>query len=910
MDDHDQLAGAASPLLATKLFVPKLRDGQVKRSGPAQRLARGVRQKLTVLSAPAGFGKTSLLGEWAEAAGHGAIAWVSLDSGDNDPARFWTYVLAALQRLDPAIGLGAFAVLQSAQHAPLEFVVTSLINQIGERADDIVIVLDDYHLIEEPAIHDSVEYLLENAPPQLHLVIASRSDPPLPLSRLRSRGELTEIRASDLRFALGETEEFLAKSMGLELAGPDLELLTRRTEGWIAGIQLAALSMQQQEDVTGFVRSFAGDDRYIVDYLVEEVLQRQSEPVRSFLLQTSVLDRLSGSLCDAVTGGHDGNERLAELERANLFVTPLDSKREWYRYHHLFAEVLSVHLKAAHPHEVPELHSRASRWFAARGLFADAVRHAAAGDDPERSGELVELAGQEMRRIRQEATLLRWQMSLPEAVISRRPVLCMDYAFTLLSTGHIDDSEQWLRKAEDWIASLQDQNHPEMLVADWEAFHQLPGSISVARAGMALAHDDLLTAAEFAERALGQLQPDDHFRVGAASSILGLVAWSEGDIEPARALYERGMMNLRRAGYVTDSIGGSASLGDIQICQGKLGEARTTYEQALKHAADAGVPAMRGTADLHVGLSEVFLERNDLALAARHLQIAREQGDHTGFPQFPWRWCAAMAQVSAAQKQFEIALDLLRRAEESYVSDFHPDVRPISTQIARVWLAQGRLDEALDWATKQRSSEAESDDVRFVHEYAQVTRARILIALYRRDHLVRSATRATDILDNLIERARQSRRFGSVIELSVVQAMSYQATGEMARALEHLEVALRHASPERYVRVFVGEGEPMQSLLRHAAARGMSSEYVRYLLSQFAAPVSNGEGAMRLVEPLTARELEILRLIAAGMKNDEIANHLFISTATVKRHIANAYGKLGVNQRKHAIERVRELNLL
>src|SRR5215217_4930376 len=445
----------STPILATKLFVPPTQPKVVVRPRLIEHLDEGLDRKVTLISAPAGFGKTTLLGEWVAGCGR-AAAWLSLEERDNDPTRFLTYLVAALQTIAPNMGEGVQGALQSPQPPPAEAMLTALLNEIITLPDDFVLVLDDYHAIDARAVDDALTFLLEHLPPGMHLAIATREDPSLPLARLRARGQLTEVRASDLRFTISETAEFLREMMGLDLSAEEIDALETRTEGWIAGLQLAALSMRGREDVPGFIRAFAGDNRYILDYLVEEVLQRQPERIRSFLLQTSILERLSGPLCDAVTGQEEGNARLEALERGNFFVVPLDDKRHWYRYHHLFAEVLSAHLMAEQPDLVPALHRRASEWYEHNGSRADAIQHALAAEDFERAADLIEPAVPAMRRSRREATLLGWLRALPDELVRFRPVLSVGYASALLSSGELEGVEARLRDAERWLDTTAD----------------------------------------------------------------------------------------------------------------------------------------------------------------------------------------------------------------------------------------------------------------------------------------------------------------------------------------------------------------------------------------------------------------------------------------------------------------------
>src|SRR6478672_5615190 len=765
-------AVAGLTLLATKLYMPKWRSGLVSRPRLIAQLRQGAERKLTLVTAPAGFGKTTLLAEWlaATSGSEPSAGWVSLDPGDNDPGIFWAYVIAAVDRVRPGIGANALALLESARPPGIEAILATLINDIAGDGREIALVLDDVHVIDAQPIHEAIAYLVDHLPPNLRLVIASRSDPVLPLSRLRARGELTELRAADLRFTPDEAAAFLNEMMGLDLSPDDVAALEARTEGWIAGLQLAALSMRGRADVSEFIAEFAGDDRYIVDYLVEEVLRRQPERVRDFLLQTAILERLNGQLCDAVTGRDDGRAMLDSLERGNLFVVPLDSRRHWYRYHHLFADVLRAHLAEEYPDQPAALHRRASEWYEQTGSSADAIRHAFAAGDFERAANLVELVATAMRQNRQEATLLGWLRSLPDEMLRVRPVLSMIYAGILLTTGEIEGVEARLGDAERWLnlGEGPDATPAGMVVVDDGEFRRLPASIAVHRAGLSLARGDVTSAMQQARQALATVSEDDHLYRGAATAILGLAFWTIGDLEDAYQSYAEGMAELRQAGNITDTIGGAIALADIRITQGRLHEALRTYERTVQLAADHGAPAMRGTADMHVGMSSLYFEWNDLEAATRHLVKSTELGEVAGFPQNPYRWCVAMARMRVAQGDLDGALDLLGEAERRYVSDFYPYVHPIAALKARVWLLQGRLPEAVSWAQERGLSAG--GDLSYLREFEHMTLARVLTARYQkeRDELV--IREANGLLDRLLKAAGDGGRTGSVIEVLVLHA--------------------------------------------------------------------------------------------------------------------------------------------
>jgi len=920
----------SAPILATKLYIPPPRPNVVLRPRLIARLNEGLQRKLTLLSAPAGFGKTTLLSEWLAVCGR-PVAWLSLDEGDSDPTRFLTYLVAALQTITATIGAGAVGALHSPQPPPTEAILTALLNDITTLPDHFILVLDDYHVLDATPVDLALAFLLEHLPPSMHLVISTREDPQLPLARLRARGQLTELRAADLRFTPAEAAEFLNQVMGLSLSAADIAALEDRTEGWIAGLQLAALSMQGHQDVPGFIRAFAGDHRYIVDYLVEEVLQRQPEAVRSFLLQTAILDRLHGPLCDAVTGQEGGNALLQALERGNFFVVPLDDQRHWYRYHHLFAEVLSAHLMAEQPDLVATLHRRASEWYEQNGSAADAIRHALAAEDFARAADLVELALPAMRRRRQEATLLGWLKALPDALVHCRPVLSAVYAGALLASGELEGVEARLRDAERWLETTADRRErPDapaaaMVVVDEEAFRLLPGSIAVWRAGQALVLGDVAGTVTYARRALDLVPEDDHLGRGGAVALLGLAFWASGDLEAAHRVYADGMAHVQRAGHISDAIGGAIARADIRIAQGRLHEAMRTYEQALQLAAAQDEPLLRVTTDMYVGMSELHRERDDLHAATQHLLSSKEQGEHTGFPQNRYRWRVAMARIREAQGDLDGALDLLQEAERLYVSDFFPNVRPVAALKTRVWVAQGRLGEALGWAREQGLSA--HDDLSYLREFEHITLARVLLAHSKSDRTDRSMREAIGLLERLLKAAEEGGRTGSVIEILVLQALAHQAQGDIPAALMPLQQALTLAEPEDYIRIFVDEGPPMAALLAQSVERRAQNDsisvYAERLLSVFPEAQSaerraqNTTSALRstlerssaLVEPLSEREREVLRLLRTELNGPDIARELMVSLSTIRTHTRNIYTKLGVTNRRAAVRRAEELDL-
>jgi LuxR family maltose regulon positive regulatory protein len=918
-----------SSILVTKLYIPPTRPEIVPRPRLIERLDEGLHRKLTLISAPAGFGKTTLVSDWVGNMRKGVqkesqivnSAWLSLDEDDNNLARFLTYFITALNRvagIEGTIGEGALGMLQSPQPPPTESVLTSLINEISAFPGKIILVLDDYHSIQSSQVDDALTFLLEHVPAQLHVVVATREDPDLPLTRLRARGQMTELRVTDLRFTSSEAADYLNQVMDLNLSAEEVASLETRTEGWISGLQLAALSMRGREDIPGFIRAFGGDNRYIVDYLIEEVLQRQPERVRTFLLQTSILDRLSGPLCDAVTGQEDGRGMLEALERGNLFVVPLDDKRQWYRYHHLFADVLQVRSMEEQPIHVPTAHRRASEWYEQNNSPPDAIRHALAAEDFERAAALVELAWPAMDESFQLATWLGWVQALPDELIRARPVLCVGYAWALLNGGEFEAAEVRLLDAERWLETWADMGERseissvEMVVVDEEQFRSLPVSLASARAYHSQALGDVPGTVKYARRALDLIPEGDYFARGRAAVLLGLAQWASGDLDAAHRSFADAMASFQMAGNILFAISFTFILADIRMAQGRLHEAISTYEQSLHLAREQGEPVLQGTADLYTGLSEMHREQGDLGTARQHLLRIGELGEQDDV--YLYRLCRAQARIKESQGDLDGALDQLHEAERHYLRGPVPDVRPVAALKTRVWVAQGRLTEALGW-TRARGLSVD-DDLSYLREFEHVTLARVLIAQYKSEREERFVHDAMGLLERLLKAAEEGERMGSVIEILVQQALAHEAQGDIPPALVSLERALMLAEPEGYVRIFIDEGMPMAHLLSAAAAHGIMPDYTGKLLAVFEAEQQKSENksylppAQPLSEPLSQRELEVLQLIAQGLSNREIGERLFLALSTVKGHNRIIFGKLEVQRRTEAVARARELGLL
>jgi LuxR family transcriptional regulator, maltose regulon positive regulatory protein len=903
-----------SPLLASKVRVPGRRREAVWRPRLAQRLGRGARSRLTLVSAPAGFGKTTLLAQWLAQAPEGSpgVAWVSLDERDNDPATFWTYVVTALQDATDGAGTGALGLLRSSS-PPTEAVLVSLVNDLHAVPREVVLVLDDYHLVESRDIHDGMAFLLEHVPAQVHLLLATRADPPLPLARLRARGELVEVRSTDLRFTREEAAEYLAGPMGLALSSADVTILAERTEGWAAALQLAGLSLQDRADPSAVVARFAGDDRFVVDYLAEEVLGRLPTDVRDFLLQTSVLDRLTGPLCDAVTGQAGGSARLVALERSNLFLVPLDDRRQWYRYHHLFADVLRAHLLEQQPGQVSELHRRASVWLQDNGDPAAAIRHALSGGDYDRAADLIELTMQVMRRERREAELARWVREVPDEVVRVRPVLAAAFVGALAQVSdfatvdkRLSDIDSALRpEGGDW----PERPPPGLVVVDEEGYRSLPATVEMYRAASALAaHGDLDATVSHARAALSLAPAGDDLIRAAAGALGGLASWTTGDLAGAHAAYTESIAGLASVGFVADVLGCTITVGDIRSTQGRLGDALHTYQQALDlAAAEPGAP-LRGTADMHVGIAAVLIERDDLVAAAEHLSVSQRLGEHNGLPQNPYRHRLVLARLRETEGDLDAALELLDEADRVYNGDYSPNVRPVPAVRARLWLRRHELDHANAWA-RQRQLSA-TDELTYLREYEHVTLARLLLARSA-DGSRRDLDDVVGLLDRLLTAAEEGQRGGTVIEVVILQALALQARGDTAAALDRLRRAVRRAEPEGYVRLFADEGAPMAALLRllgrdDRAPRG----YVRRLTAASTARPDGAASGQPLVDPLSERELDVLRLLASDLDGPDIARELTVSVNTLRTHTKRIYAKLGVTSRRAAVQRGQALHLI
>ena len=887
----------SAPILTTKIYVPSPRPKIVIRPRLIERLNKGLltgrTPGVTLISAPAGFGKTTLVSEWVADCGQ-PVAWLSLDEGDNDPSRFLAYLITALQTIGANIGEGVLPALQTPQPPPIESILTTLLNEITTVPDNFALILDDYHVIDAKPVDNALSFLLDHQPPQMHLVIATREDPSLSLARLRASGQLTELRAADLRFTLSEAAEFLNQVMGLNLSAENISALETRTEGWIAGLQLAALSLQGYQDTANFIESFTGSHHFVMDYLVEEVLQQQSESVQTFLLRTSILDRMCGPLCDAVLldSSASGQETLEYLEHSNLFIIPLDNERRWYRYHHLFADLLRqrLHQSSASPagtgdaeNRVKELHIRASQWYEDNGLQLEAFHHAAAANDVERAERLIDGKGIPLHFSGGVTPILDWLESLPAAVMNARPWLWWRHAALLLINGQTIGVEEKLNAAE---AALQGSEADDK-TRTWI------GRIAGARAVLALTRYDVRTMLTQSRRALEYLPPGNPAVRTTPLWTLGYAYFLQGDRAAARQAYMEAISLGQASGDIFTTILATIGLGNVQELDNQLYQAAETYRRVLQWAGDKPQQIIH---EAHLGLARVLYEWNDLDAAEQHgkqsLQLAR---------------------------QYENVIDRFIVCE---------------VFLARLKLAQGDVEGAADILAKVDQSVRQHN---FVHRMPEVAAAQVLTLLRQgnlaaADHLAQAHNLPTSearvhlvqedpaaalaVLQPWRQHVETKGWKDEQLKVMILQAVAHHAHGGNDKALQLLSDALALAEPEGFIRIFVDEGVPMAQLLSAASADGVMPDYVGKLLAVFESEEQTSEdktsvlSAQHLVEPLSQRELEVLQLIAQGLSNHEIGDRLFLALDTVKGHNRRIYDKLQVQRRTEAVARARELGLL
>ena len=881
------------PVLKTKLYIPTLRPALVRRTRLTEALQTGLERHLTLVSAPAGFGKTTLICSWIRECERPA-AWLSLEESDNDPVRFLSYLITALQTIQPKLAGGVLSGFHTLKPSAAESVLTEFLNELAEIEEQCILVFDDYHVIHDNTIHGYLNFLVEHLPRKLHIVLCTRADPPLHLATLRARGHLTELRAGDLRFTREETEEFLNRLMGLDLSIPDIQVLADHTEGWIAGLQMAAASLRGRGDASGFIKSFTGSNRYILDYLVEEVLSRQPESIQQFLLKTSILDRLTGPLCEVISGQTDSREILEQLERNNLFIVPLDSERVWYRYHLLFADLLSRRAEQIYSDQLPELHRRASRWYEQNDMISEAIDQTLAEGDFDRAMELIENHTQPTLMRSEFATVLRWIEALPENLLCKRPLLCVYHALGLLMAGApMNQIQTCLDRA-----------------VQSESGDSIAGQLAAFRAFLAAIQGDIGENLKQSNLALELLPEEEQFFRSAISRVLANVTYaSSGDIPSSIQMFRENIRRCHAAGNITIAGALMSELGELRMIQGRLREAKKTYEQAIEQTVDAGGTRMPVAGLAMIGMGNLLREWNELksgeTLLTEGIELVRNLGvigTLDGYIALA-RTKQAQGRSREAQEVMETVHKIATRFDASDLDDLMVDLYR-----ARLWLLQDQVEAAERWHSEWMARREKSDETipYVLHELDQILHARILLARGKWENCLKIARQ-------LQKDAAKLDRQGVVLETLVLQCLAFWGKGEKEQSLRTLEMALSLAEPEEYLRIFLDEGEAMAQLLYLAAERKIHQEYVGRILSAFPptrpAQQTVGTGE-QLIEPLSQRELEVLQLLAQGSSNKDVARQLFISLPTVKWHTSNIYGKLGVRNRTAAVAKARSLGLL
>ncbi len=904
----------SAPILAAKLYITAPRPGIVIRQRLTNRLNTGLAKghKLTLVSAPAGFGKTTLVSEWISQCGR-PTAWLSLDDGDSDLTRFLSYLIAALQTIKVGIGESLLAMLSSHQPPQTETILTTLLNEIGSITPHFVLVLDDYHVIGSKTIDEALTFFVERLPPQMHLVISTREDPHLPLARLRARGQLTELRSVDLRFTPTEAADFLNRVMGLNLSAEDISALESRTEGWIAGLQLAAISMQGLPDAASFIQSFTGSHRFVLDYLIEEVLQRQPENIQTFLLRTSILDRMCGPLCDAVLLDSlaSGQATLESLEHANLFIVPMDNDRRWYRYHHLFAELLRQRLEQTSPTLAPKLHYSASVWLESENLIEEAIAHAFASRDWEHTANLIFHFAHRVHIQTNLTTLGGWLAALPEPVIRARPWLGVYQAMAWYWTGPRDHIEERLQLAE--------QTLPDSQIPEADATH-LAGYIAAIRAHYALVSGDIPRVLAMAQTALQQLPEGDYMR-GWTAVALGGAYWGQGDVVASQQAFQTAKTMALQHDYRFLAVPPACYVGMQLVKQGKLDEAICVYREGVEYATLADGQQLPIAGFPKVKLGDVLREINDLPGAEQWLLPGLEQCLQLGHPDVLVDAYVAVARLQLAQNDWTGAYETFQKADElAQKSPVDPFVRCwLDDCRVRLWLAKGRLNELARWA--EASALTVDGELSYHYDLHHINLARLLLARARcaatpaKRHAL---SQVSSLLARLLVAAEKADWVYETIKILVLQTMVFAESSEKDKALQALGRALTLAEPGGFIRIFVDERVPMAKLLSEAAAQGIMPSYVGKLLAAFEAKERKGEDegtsdlslARPLIEPLSQRELEVLRLVAQGLSNREISERLFLALSTVKGHTRILFDKLQVQRRTEAVARARELGLL
>ena len=894
----------------------------VSRPRLVERLQNGLTSRLMLVSAPAGYGKTTLMSEWRTGVGRDFFtAWLSLDEDDNDFTRFLTYIIAVLATLKPGFGEPTLGLLQSLPPISTRVILTSLINELGDVDKTFFLILDDYHVITTQPIHEAVTYLLEHMPSQMHLVILTRADPPLPLSRLRARSQLTEIRAADLRFTDEEAISFLNQVMGLEMSGKQVEELEQRTEGWVAGLQLAALSMRCCDNIQNFLSAFTGSHHYIVDYLADEVLNSQPEMVRDFLLRTSILDRLTASLCNVLTGRTDSQAILENLEHANLFLIPLDNERYWYRYHHLFTEVLRNRMRQAYPSEIPELYHQAAEWFEKSNFFQESLNYYLLINDFQPAARLV--SDQWMQILKQctMSSFLTLLRNFPDTLIQESPRMSLIYAWNLWLLGMRNEAEPYVLNAYQVISNRSRLAKEAKEMNSDPAFRALIAETTAFRSLIAIRHDEMVPAIKYAKQAVKTAPPDEYYTQGIAYVSLYNAYRELGRWDDAIGACTLAIKAARLGESLVSTVDAIFNLGRLLKIQGHLHRAAQVYHDGLRVAENQGQVQLPAYSLIHFGLADIFYQWNNLDETEHQLSLGfrlLEQNDDLLISRQGY---IILAQLKRARGDIQGALIILQEIEvEAQKKGLTTLLDEVEANRVGLQAALGYFTEAIEWA---KTIEIVVDKPL---GYRKGIQAIQLARVYRS---MGNLDKALELLDEIEKYAEAGCNTSWQIEALVLQSIVWQAKSHTDQAMERLEKALHLAIPQGYIQVFLDEGDPMCTLLGdyrlsiEKRLRSSQSEileslkyYTTKLLMAFPTPdVSEYKSKVydlqsELIERLSERELEVLRLVAVGKSNQNIADTLFITSGTVKKHLNNIFGKLNVQSRTQCVARARELNLL
>jgi len=895
-------------LLTTKLRMPPLRSDIVHRAQLVSSVNSKLNSRFVLVSAPAGYGKTTLLVEFLTEYKYQA-AWLTLDSGDNDPVRFFTYLISSVQNVAPQIGKAAIDLFRSAQLqlSGVEPILIDLLNELSSLQDNLYIILDDYHVIENSAIHSALVFMIEHLPPTVHLVLATRISPPMPLARWRLRGQMEEINVSDLEFTHEEATALFTKVIKISLSSDDISALKSRTEGWIAGLQMAALSLRDRKDASRFIQTFSGTQRYIMDYMLEEVLSVQQENMQEFLLQTSILEHLNGPVCEYITGHKNAQNILQELEKSNMFIIPLDDRREWYRYHNLFTDLLRSHLKRTQPETMVTLHHKAAEWYERNGMVDDAVHHMLVLGDYEHLVHLVEQNALSVLSRGEIETVQRWIRLIPYELVLNHPFLCILQAWIFVLSGQADNVEPLLAHAEMGIGA----SIPPGVARD------MRGTIAATRAFTALAAGNMASAVCHALMADELLGKENYGMRVSIQFVLGSQHWLDGDIVKAEEAFTRMSELGRKVNSIWTISDANSELGVCLKIAGKLRQAAQLYRETMELAFEKDAHRFGMIAKIDVGLSDVLREWNDLESAQKLITDAIDRMKWWKVPSNLVIAYIYLGRILRTQGDLEGAYEVLQEAEQlkQRLAVFAPLPAMIEAERVKLWLKQGNLIAAESWAQKNYPSEGSTSNEQ---KFKLIAVSRVLIALGK-------TKEAVDLLIRLACDAEQRGRTGELIEIMVLQALALRAENDVSNATDVLEKCLMLAEPEGYVRVFVDESAPMVELLlairkRQLAGKGVTSinkRYINRILEAFTVLElgkdtlkKDAPTAYRLLEPLSSRELEVLRLIANGLTNKEISEKLFVTIGTVKAHTANIFRKLDVNNRTQAAALARDLQLL